>query len=231
MCISTFLPTNDCNLSSYPIFTTPTKETNCSLNLTIPNTNITPHNYNICDDNYYSSSTMKNCPQTLKQVIFNIEKSKSESSSDSSMTQYLKPNYNNIIHQSHNFNIKIIPSTPAKKNLSSIFENAVSSSSSSQNHLITPININKKKNLFECSSSSTFYTTTTKKKKRLRKNKKQIETLNLFYSYKNCKWSKAQIKRISEEIGLKEKKVYKWLWDKRNKECKHNKFYIHKINI
>ena len=58
------------------------------------------------------------------------------------------------------------------------------------------------------------------------KNKEQIETLNLFYSYKNSKWSRAQIKRISEEIGIKEKKVYKWLWDNKNKESKHNKFYI-----
>ena len=99
MCISTL--TSNCDISSYPIFTTPTKETNCSLNLTILNVNnITPRNY-----------------ITLKQVIFNIEKEKYESSDDSLMTQYLKPNYNkkHVVHQTNNFNIKIMPLTSFPK--------------------------------------------------------------------------------------------------------------------
>lgn len=231
MCANHSVPTIDYNIPPYPIFTTPTKENYCSINLAVPNANLgtTPKNHKIYDDNYYSSSTIKNFPQNFKQVIFNIEKAKYESSSDSSMTQYLKSNYNkqHLINQTQNLNIKIIPSTPAKKNLFSVFENAVKS----QQHLITPININKKKNLFECSASSTFFTTSTKKKRRFRKNKEQIEKLNLFYSGKNTRWSREQIKKISEEIGIKETKVYKWLWDKKNKEEKQNKFYIHKTNI
>ena len=37
-----------------------------------------------------------------------------------------------------------------------------------------------------------------------------------------------KIKRISEEIGLEENKVYKWLWDQKNKEHKNAKFVINK---
>ena len=204
MCANHSVPTIDYNIPPYPIFTTPTKENYCSINLAVPNANLgtTPKNHKIYDDNYYSSSTIKNFPQNFKQVIFNIEKAQYESSSDSSMTPYLKSNYNtqHIINQTQNLNLKIIPSTPAKKNLFSVFENAVKS----QQHLITPININKKKNLFECSASSTFFTTSTKKKRRFRKNKEQIEKLNLFYSGKNTRWSREQIKKISEEIGIKD---------------------------
>ena len=49
--------------------------------------------------------------------------------------------------------------------------------------------------------------------------------------YKEHKiWSKAQIKEISQTIGLKENKVYKWLWDQRNKEMKATKFVVKKGN-
>ena len=33
-------------------------------------------------------------------------------------------------------------------------------------------------------------------------------------------------KKISKETGLKENKVYKWLWDQRNKDLKTAKFII-----
>ena len=64
-----------------------------------------------------------------------------------------------------------------------------------------------------------------KKKRRFRKNQNQLKSLINFYR-QNKQWNKNQIKKISEEIGLKENKVYKWLWDQRNKELKNAKFII-----
>ena len=86
----------------------------------------------------------------------------------------------------------------------------------------------KKKKIFECSDSTNItelITTSKKKKKRFRKNSEQLKYLLLFYN-KNKRWNKKQIKKLSEEIGLKENKVYKWLWDQRNKELKNAKFII-----
>jgi len=85
----------------------------------------------------------------------------------------------------------------------------------------------KRKKIFECldSTNITDITTSRKKKKRFRKNSEQLKYLLLFYN-KNKRWNKKQIKKLSEEIGLKENKVYKWLWDQRNKELKNAKFII-----
>ena len=65
------------------------------------------------------------------------------------------------------------------------------------------------------------------KKKRLRKNNQQLGLLSKFYT-ENKNWSKSQIKQISETIGLKENKIYKWLWDQKNKEYKATKFVVNK---
>ena len=85
----------------------------------------------------------------------------------------------------------------------------------------------KRKKIFECldSTNITDISTTRKKKKRFRKNSEQLKYLLLFYN-KNKHWNKKEIKKLSEEIGLKENKVYKWLWDQRNKELKNAKFII-----
>ena len=94
------------------------------------------------------------------------------------------------------------------------------------------INGNKKqKILFECSESNGPSSPLTSKKilkkKRLRKNNEQLELLSKFYT-ENKNWSKKQIKEISESIGLKENKIYKWLWDQKNKEYKVTKFVVNK---
>ena len=94
------------------------------------------------------------------------------------------------------------------------------------------INENKKqKIIFECSesngSNSPLSTKTMLKKKRLRKNNEQLGLLSKFYT-ENKNWSKKQIKEISESIGLKENKIYKWLWDQKNKEYKVTKFIVNK---
>ena len=88
----------------------------------------------------------------------------------------------------------------------------------------------KAKIIFECSESKVNGVANSKiflKKKRLRKNNEQIVLLSKFYmEHKN--WSKKEIKEISENIGLKENKIYKWLWDQKNKEYKATKFIVNK---
>lgn len=90
----------------------------------------------------------------------------------------------------------------------------------------------KKKILFECSGSDAATASSCKshlKKKRFRKNNDQLIHLSSFYSEnKNKEWSKKQIKEISEKIGLGGDKIYKWLWDQKNKEFKANKFIVNK---
>ena len=61
----------------------------------------------------------------------------------------------------------------------------------------------------------------------MRKNGEQLELLSKFYN-ENKNWTKEQIKKISETIGLKENKIYKWLWDQKNKEYKSTKFVVNK---
>ena len=93
--------------------------------------------------------------------------------------------------------------------------------------------INKPKKIFECSGGSTLATSsankTIYKNKRFRKNNDQISMLKKFYG-EHKHWTKNQIKEISQQIGLKENKVYKWLWDQRNKEIKATKFVVKKDN-
>ena len=97
----------------------------------------------------------------------------------------------------------------------------------------SPCNINKPKKIFECSGSSTLASNssnrTINKNRRLRKSNEQIALLKKFYN-EHKHWSKNQIKEISQKIGLKENKVYKWLWDQRNKELKSTKFVVKKQN-
>ena len=96
-----------------------------------------------------------------------------------------------------------------------------------KNYTYTPKKNSKPKKIFECSASTlaTDKTISNKKKRRFRKNIDQIKLLSVFYK-ENKHWNKNQIKKISEKIGLKENKVYKWLWDQRNKEMKNAKFVI-----
>ena len=90
----------------------------------------------------------------------------------------------------------------------------------------------KPKKIFEC-SGSTLATNSSKlstRKRRFRKNNEQLIILSQFFN-ENKHWSKNQIKEISQKTGLKENKVYKWLWDQKNKEYKASKFIVNKKNI
>ncbi len=96
----------------------------------------------------------------------------------------------------------------------------------------SPRSIKKPKKLFECSGSSLTTNSSNRninKKRRFRKNNDQLSLLKNFYNEHKC-WSKNQIKEISQKTGLKENKVYKWLWDQRNKEIKLAKFVVKKGN-
>ena len=96
----------------------------------------------------------------------------------------------------------------------------------------SPRNIKKPKKIFECSGSTIATCSSNKnmnKKRRFRKNNDQLAILKKFYN-EHKYWSKNQIKEISQKIGLKENKVYKWLWDQRNKEIKSTKFVVNKGN-
>ena len=97
----------------------------------------------------------------------------------------------------------------------------------------SPLCSTKPKKIFECSGStlasmsSNKNTINNNKNRRFRKNNDQINLLKKFYD-EHKHWSKNQIKEISQKIGLKENKVYKWLWDQRNKELKATKFVVKK---
>ena len=97
----------------------------------------------------------------------------------------------------------------------------------------SPLCTTKPKKIFECSGStlasinSNKNNNITNKNRRFRKNNDQINLLKKFYN-EHKHWSKNQIKEISQKIGLKENKVYKWLWDQRNKEIKATKFVVKK---
>ena len=96
----------------------------------------------------------------------------------------------------------------------------------------SPRNIKKPKKIFECSGSTIATSSSNRnmnKKRRFRKNNEQLVILKKFYN-EHKYWSKNQIKEISQKIGLKENKVYKWLWDQRNKEIKSTKFVVNKGN-
>lgn len=109
-------------------------------------------------------------------------------------------------------------------NISIIINDNTSNDNNSKNN-------SNKKVLFECSETNgTMNNIDPKKflkKKRLRKNNQQLGLLSKFYT-ENKNWTKKQIKEISESIGLKENKIYKWLWDQKNKEYKATKFVVNK---
>ena len=110
-------------------------------------------------------------------------------------------------------------------NISIIINNNTTGDSNSKN------NNNNKKVIFECSETNGALANINPKnllkKKRLRKNNQQLGLLSKFYN-ENKNWTKGQIKEISEIIGLKENKIYKWLWDQKNKEYKATKFVVNK---
>lgn len=92
----------------------------------------------------------------------------------------------------------------------------------------SPTKRTKRKKIFECSGSTLPTGNSNKllnKKRRLRKNNDQIIKLRKFYD-EHKQWSKNEIKEMGNTIGLQENKVYKWLWDQKNKEMKSTRFVV-----
>lgn len=105
----------------------------------------------------------------------------------------------------------------------------------------------KKRKIFECSAQKiphfpssltssdfksshhapTLFSTQKKEKKRHRKNSYQMTVLQEEYKSCKCKdWSKEKISQISSKTGLSENKVYKWLWDKKNKDIYEKRRFL-----
>ena len=148
-----------------------------------------------------------------------------------------KENKNNNISNNdqiinHNYESK----NPINNNIimsSNINDNNNNDKNNTKGEEIFSSPMNKKpKKIFEC-SGSTLGTNSSKsstRKRRFRKNNEQLIMLSQFFN-EHKHWSKNQIKEISQKTGLKENKVYKWLWDQRNKEYKATKFIINKKNV
>ena len=144
---------------------------------------------------------------------------------------------NNISNnkQNQNINIKQIyvhnnNNNEQKSNIDRSKSNKIQTSH--QFLLNSPNSIKKPRKIFECSGSTMGTNSSNKtfiKKRRFRKNNDQLGLLKKFY-LEHKYWSKSEIKEISAQIGLKENKVYKWLWDQRNKEFKNTKFIINKTS-
>ena len=64
-------------------------------------------------------------------------------------------------------------------------------------------------------------------RKRYRKNQEQLKILANYFKEKET-WNKEEIRQISLDTGLKVPKVYKWLWDQKNKKLTKSMFYVKK---
>ena len=213
------------------IYKTPIKQTL----IQNPN-NSTPFNF---DFNYFFGTLFSsgkkqennNSPYLQNKDNFFLFKTSLEKSSlkITPGSEYKIQNENkNIINQNEQTKKNLYETFNSVKN--DIFLNAKNNNKNKFNNkhfLFSSPRIIKKKKIFECSDSTnlTESINSSKKKKRFRKNSQQLKFLSLFYN-ENKHWTKKQIKKLSDETGLKENKVYKWLWDQRNKELKTAKFVV-----
>jgi hypothetical protein len=101
---------------------------------------------------------------------------------------------------------------------------------------LTPMRTSSgKKRIFQCTweNDSTMFNTSQKKmkiKKRLRKTTLQIEYLEECFKNKNWMKEKEVINEASTYTNLPVNKVYKWLWDQKNKEIiEKNKHCIFQV--
>ena len=162
---------------------------------------------------------------TKKNLSDLFNDAKNESFLCSSKIQNNTKNINNNINNANNNCKKIY----INQNIPKIKRRYSKLQISHQFIFSSPNNLKKPKKIFECSGSTACNSNIKmiNKKRRFRKNNDQLELLKKFY-LEHKYWSKSQIKEISAKIGLKENKVYKWLWDQRNKEFKSTKFVINK---
>lgn len=179
------------------------------------------NNYNNCNNINESTNVNELTKKNLNELFNNVKNDKflydENKKKVNNVNNVSNGNNNNVQyrgfgnHKNRNYNLQI----------------------SRQFIFSSPSIINKPKKIFECSGGSTLPTNSSNrgfnKNRRFRKNNEQIALLKKFYN-EHKHWSKNQIKEISQKIGLKENKVYKWLWDQRNKEIKATKFVVKKDN-
>ena len=160
-------------------------------------------NSNIKAETFFKKIPFENYEQTsLTKIV------KGDNSKDSSAKEESSPAPKTFLN--------------SKRNLFAVFESV-----KTPKFHRTPKKVFHKKNLFELSSHETLYSSDKKKsRKRLRKNKTQIEVLNNFYDSQKGKWTRLEIRELSKTIGIKETKVYKWLWDRKAKDEKKKKFVL-----
>ena len=232
---SKFMPISEVSQirTNLQIYKTPIKQT-----LIYNNQNYTnPHNYDL---NYFgtlfsSGNFIQKQQEQINQSPFIQNKDYNFFLKSSLEKSNLKitPGSEYKIHNNENNNKNICNKnikTETKKNLYEMFnsvKNENFNNINNSNLFISPQNKIKRKTIFECSASTNNESLSSlrKKKRRARKNREQLKYLSLFY-HENKHWTKEQIKKISEDTGLKENKVYKWLWDQKNKEYKSTKFVV-----
>lgn len=133
-----------------------------------------------------------------------------------------KENINSNIMQSNNLNTNNSPNDNANNNSDCKISSSLSGS---------PNELKKQKVLFDVSGSTSAISDNNNKyigkKRRFRKNNEQLAILTNFYNT-HSNWSKKQMKDICNITGLGENKVYKWLWDQRNKGIRNTKFVVNK---
>ena len=194
---------NDLNYYNFPLNSNYTSNNNSIINNIYPTiTKVT--NVKILSNNNSADVQRKNHKENEKDKDINIEKRKQE----------IK---NKLL------DVNITKNDDEKDE----GENKDISNKDNKEDLLTK----KSKILFACSESKANNALFSKKfikKKRLRKNNEQILLLSKFFNeHKN--WSKKEIKEMSKNIGLKETKIYKWLWDQKNKEYNRlTKFIVNK---
>jgi hypothetical protein len=214
----------------------------CEYNNEIFNDNNNINNYNE-DLNYYNFPTNANYSINNNKIINNIYPTITKVTN----VKILSDNNNN---NNPNKNIAFekidyIKLENKKENINNSIQNVNINENDSKKEENKSIIINKEskenitdkksKIIFECSESKTNAGNCLAKKfikkKRFRKNNEQINHLSKFYKEHKI-WSKNEIREMSKNIGLKENKIYKWLWDQKNKEYnKSTKFVINKNSI
>jgi hypothetical protein len=201
------------------------KGNNTSNNL-MENHNIYYYN-NSGNNNIIIPNNINNPNLAFNNVNNNIQNNMDYDDED----EYNKENNKNIINGQNIINRNYENKKLNNNNSNNFNKNENNFNSKGEEMFNSPIN-KKPKKIFEC-SGSTLATNSSKsstRKRRFRKNSEQLVMLSQFFN-EHKHWSKNQIKEISIKTGLKENKVYKWLWDQRNKEYKSTKFIINKKNI
>jgi hypothetical protein len=170
------------------------------------------NNLHTCEENINSLDLLKRKSERLEDEEFSDEE---------------------CFHKSSRSNLGEILNSPLRKNSVDSITHIPSSSNKTDSQSTA------KKKLFFCSAQKSFSTSEVKsccptlnssekkERRRLRKTTQQLQILQTTYKqHHNKEWNKEMITEISSQIGLEETKVYKWLWDKKNKEMSDKKVFF-----